>query len=117
MGTMIQRRDDSRSSHLEQCSKIHLALEQALLWRDALWDALLEDLEHRDPLARTNAREALAARPALINPGHSTRYAMWAWQALDATARDEWTWICQYVQEIWIRGEMQEKPGSSATPL
>ena len=83
-----------------------LALHQALRWRDALWVALLADLEQRDPLAANKVREALAARPVLVYLGRSTRYAMWAWQALDASARAEWIWICQYVHEIWIRGEL-----------
>ena len=116
MSSMMQRGDDSQSSRLERCSKIHLVLEQALRWRVALWDALLEDLEQRDPLARNKVREALAAKPALMYRGRSTRHAMWAWQALDATAREEWMWVCRFIQEIWIRGELGVKLNGPDTP-
>ena len=116
MGSTMQRGDDSLSSRLERCTKIQLALEQALRWRDALWDALLEDLEQRDPSARNKVREVLAAKPVLMYRGRSTRHAMWAWQALDATAQEEWIWACQFVHQIWIRGEYGVRLNGPGTP-
>jgi hypothetical protein len=79
-------------------------VHEAKRWRDALWVSILDDLERRNPAAASTVRETLAQRPRLLYCGHSTASAAWAWSALDAQAREDWIWICETIQQHWIRG-------------
>lgn len=91
---------------------MYQALRQAKLWRDVLWASILDDLRQRNPPAANAVREALAQRPALAYCGHSTISASWTWRYLDAQARRDWIWVCQFVQHTWIRG-MREVTSAS----
>jgi hypothetical protein len=79
-------------------------VHKALWCRDELWDAVIEDLNERDPVAAQKVQETLARRPQLLYSGRSTSYAAWAWSALDAQARADWIWACETTHELWIRG-------------
>ena len=77
------------------------ARQQSQRWRDLLWESLLEELEERDPGAAAAARAAIS-RPARPLFGASTQDAALAWPYLDAEARLDWIWVCQFVNGIWI---------------
>ena len=84
-------------------SSTRQTLRQAQLWRDVLWASILDDLAQRNPPVAGAVRETLALYPALAYPGHSTLAARWAWRSLDGQARQDWIWVCQFVQHTWIR--------------
>lgn len=83
-------------------------LQEAYRWRDVLWDSILEDLNRRDPAAARDVRDALSQQPLLMYQSRSTRYAAWAWSYLDTQARQEWIWVCEFVQHMWIRGLLDQ---------
>ncbi|MGO8950236.1 MAG: hypothetical protein ACLQUY_21770 [Ktedonobacterales bacterium] len=78
-------------------------LQEAHRWRDVLWESIVEDLERRDPPAADAVRETVAHLPVLMYRSRSTWYAARTWRYLDAQARQEWIWVCEFIHEMWIR--------------
>jgi hypothetical protein len=79
-----------------------------------MWEAVLEELQMRNPAAAYEARasaQAMRVRPLV---GVSTRAAALAWRHLDYQARSDWLWICRTMREIWIRGAMECEAPSDA---
>lgn len=79
-------------------------LRTALEWRDALWDSIFDGLQRRNPAAAHTALEMLARQPRFLYAGRSTSAAALVWSALDAEAREDWIWACEFNQRIWVRG-------------
>jgi hypothetical protein len=82
-------------------------LQQAHRWRDVLWTAILKELEQRDPPAAHAVHTTLSQHPTLMFNGRSTWYAAWAWRDLDEQARQDWIWVCEFIQQIWARGALR----------
>lgn len=87
---------------------------EACRWRDMLWEALLEDLELRNPAAARAARAVTISQHVRPLVGVSTYAAARAWRVLDYQARADWLWICGAVQQIWIRGALERPEMSSS---
>jgi hypothetical protein len=90
---------------------IREAVHQAHHWRDVLWRSVIEDLEHRNPVAAQAARQAIQTQQAYQLVGSATQRAVLAWPNLDAQARCDWIWACQYVQRAWLRGYLAAHEG------
>ncbi len=87
-----------------EVSATRQTLLEAYRWRDVLWESIVDDLEQRDPPAAGAVRGAMAQQPVLMYHSRSTWYAARSWGYLDAQARQEWIWVCEYIQKTWIRG-------------
>ncbi len=83
---------------------IRHSTRQAHRWRDRLWQAITEDLEQRNPAAARAAHRAIETQQVHLLVGHATQSAVLAWPYLDVQARRDWIWVCQYVQQTWLRG-------------
>ena len=90
---------------------IREAVHQAHHWRDVLWRSVIEDLEQRNPATAQAARQAIQTRQAYQIVGSATQRAVLAWPYLDAQARYDWIWACQYVQRAWLRGYLAAHEG------
>ncbi len=92
---------------MDEAESIRQAMYEVRKARDLMWEAVLEELQSRDPTSARAAR--LAARSMPVRPlvGSSTRAAALAWPHLDYQARSDWLWICRTMREIWIRGAME----------
>jgi len=89
---------------------IHDAMRNAQRWRDVMWQAVLEGLGERAPDAPQQARttiQAHAGEQVRRIRGSATQEARWAWPHLDAQARDEWIWVCEYIHQTWMRNYLQ----------
>ena len=88
---------------------IYRALAEARYWRDQLWVTILEDLESRNPPAVAAARAAMHTATVRAIRGAPTHAAALAWPHLDHQARMEWVWVCEFVQQTWMRGIASER--------
>jgi hypothetical protein len=82
---------------------IRYAVRQAHHWRDTLWQAVIEDLEQRNPTAAQAVLLAIQTQRVHLLVGSATQGAVLAWPHLDAQSRQEWIWACQYIQQTWLR--------------
>ncbi len=89
---------------MKTAETIRYSVRQAQVWRDALWESVMETLEQRSPEAVCAIRMEVQAQKVHRLRGHAPREAILAWPYLDAQLRQEWIWACQYIQEYWIRG-------------
>ena len=85
---------------------IREAVRQAHQWRDVLWRTVMEELEQRNPVAAHAARQATQTQQPYQLVGSATQRALLAWPYLDAQARGDWIWVCEYVQHEWLRGSL-----------
>lgn len=88
---------------MDKAESIRQAMFESGRARDLMWEAVLQELQSRDPTAARNARAAVD--PMRVRPlvGSSTQAAALAWPYLDYQARADWLWICQTMHQIWIR--------------
>lgn len=92
---------------MDRAEGIRQATIEARKACDMMWEAVLEELETRDPTAAHEAREVASAMHVRPLTGFSTRAAALSWGRLDYQARSDWLWICKTMREIWIRGAME----------
>ena len=93
--------------------ELQLARRQACRWRDLLWESVVDELAERDPAAADAARAAMGQQVTRALYGSSTRDAVRAWPYLDAQARLDWVWVCQYVHTLWVRDLPTEMESTS----
>ncbi len=87
---------------MEPLDILRSARQQSQRWRDLLWESVLEELEERNPVAGMAVRAVMRARATRPLYGASTDDARIAWPHLDAKARSDWIWACQFVNGLWI---------------
>lgn len=76
---------------------------QSQRWRDVLWESVLDEYAERNPEGAALARVAGAGATRSLY-GESTGAAARAWSHLDFQAREDWIWVCRFVNRTWIHG-------------
>jgi hypothetical protein len=85
---------------------IREVVHQAHQWRDELWRTVIAGLEQRNPAAAHAARQTIQTQQPYQLVGSATQRAALAWPYLDAHARGDWIWVCEYVHHAWLRGSL-----------
>ncbi len=101
---------------MDDAESIRQAMYEARKARDVMWDVVLKELEFRNAPAAREAREEAQCMRVRPMVGFSTRAAALAWRHLDYRARRDWLWICQGIQQIWVRGVMETAPMRPTAP-
>ncbi len=94
----------SDETDVKDVSQLQRRLQKMHALRDEFWDLIVQDLARRNPLAAERVRAIIAEWPIPLQRGRATTFARRAWSALDLQAREDWLWVCEFMQQMWFRG-------------